>query len=145
MKKLLCLAALSTILLLSCSDGKKDKITMTPITTEVSGALSDCFEVVDEETIVKLDGNELFPVWRIKLRRTDAPLPFEAGIDIDPYGSYYTDGRSFYHAGFGIEIVDEDDYTVSESKATEGGVGGVYSSNDVREILKLKPGLCCSS
>ena len=131
---------LSLFIFTACGEKKKDKITMTPITTEVSGALSKCYEVVDEECIVKLDGNELFPVWRIKLLRTDAPLPFEAGIDIEPYGTFYTDGRSYYHAGFGIEIVDEEDYTITESKATTGGTGGVYSSDDVKEILKLKPG-----
>ena len=144
MKKMfLLLAVVSTILLLSCGGGKKnkkEKISMTPITTEVSGALSDCFEVVDEECIVKLNGNELFPTWRIKLRRTDAPLPFEEGLDVESYGTTRTDGKNYYHVGFGIEIVDEDEYTVRESKATTGGMGGPYSSDDVTELLKLKPG-----
>lgn len=131
---------------MSCGGGKKEEISMKPETTSISGDLSDCYEVVDEDCIVKLkDGKlESFATWRIKIRRTDNPLPFDEGVEVLPYGTFCTDGSTYYNAGFGLEIMDEDNYTLDEFKATAGGLQGVYSSEDIKQALKLKAGEECT-
>ena len=124
----------------SCSS-KKTQISMKPETTSITGDLSECFEVVDQECIVKLDKKgkiEWGSTWSVKIRRTDKPFPFADGIDVSAYG---TRGSSVEaHGGFGIEIVDENGTTVQKASATEGGLSGPYSSEDVEDLFKLKPG-----
>ncbi|MBP5558125.1 MAG: hypothetical protein J6X65_10525 [Bacteroidales bacterium] len=127
-------------LLASC---KKKEISMTPETTKVSGSLAACFEVVDEPVKVALkDGklDEMESVWSVKLRRTDAALPFGDDCEIAPYGSYRTDGSSYCLAGFGLKIKDADGNVVQENEAVEGGLSGPYSSDDVKALFQLKAG-----
>ncbi len=129
-------------LLASC---KKKEISMTPETTKVSGDLSACFEVVDEPVKVALkDGKlEVFgSVWTVKLRRTDADFPFDDDCVIDAYGTFYTGKpvHSYCLVGFGLKITDADGNIVQKNEATEGGMGGPYSSDDVEDLFKLKPG-----
>ena len=143
MKRNLFLIAVLVVAAVALSACKKSNISMKPETTKVSGDLAECFEVVDEGVDVKLkDGKlELFEsVWRVKVRRTDAPLPFEEGVLLEEYGSYRTDGQAYYLVGFGLRIEGADGDVVQENKATEGGLGGPYSHDDVGGLLKLKPG-----
>ena len=143
MKRNLFLIAVLIVAAVSLSACKKSNISMKPETTKISGDLAECFEVVDEGVDVKLkDGKlELFEsVWRVKVRRTDAPLPFEEGVLLEEYGSYRTDGQAYYLVGFGLRIEGADGDVVQENKATEGGLGGPYSHDDVEGLLKLKPG-----
>lgn len=124
----------------SCSS-KKTQISMKPETTTISGDLSDCFEVVDQECIVKLDKKgkiEWGSTWSVKIRRTDKPFPFADGIDVSAYGTWGSSVEA--HGGFGIEIVDENGTTVQKTSATEGGLSGPYSHEDVEYLFKLKPG-----
>lgn len=124
----------------SCGS-KKTQISMKPETTTISGDLSDCFEVVDQECIVKLDkkGNiEPFATWSVKLRRTENPFPFADDINVSAYGTWGSSVKA--HGGFGIEIVDENGTTVQKSAATGSGFSGPYSHEDVEDLFKLKPG-----
>jgi hypothetical protein len=124
----------------SCSS-KKTQISMKPETTTISGDLSECFEVVDQECIVKLDkkgGIEPFATWSVKLRRTDKPFPFADDIDVSAYGTWGPSVEA--HGGFGIEVVDENGTTVQKSAATGSGFSGPYSHEDVEDLFKLKPG-----
>lgn len=124
----------------SCGS-KKTQISMKPETTTISGDLSECFEVVDQECIVKLDkkGNvEPFATWSVKLRRTDKPFPFADDIDVSAYGTWGSSVEA--HGGFGIEVVDENGTTVQKSAATGSGFSGPYSHEDVEDLFKLKPG-----
>lgn len=128
---------------LSACKKSNSNISMKPETTKISGDLAECFEVVDEEVVVKLKDGKLEPfksVWRVKVRRTDAPLPFEEGVLLEEYGSYRTDGQAYYLVGFGLRIEGADGDVVQENEATEGGLGGPYSHDDVEGLLKLKPG-----
>ena len=136
------IVACAALFFTSCKSEKKEKLSMKPETTKISGDLSECFEVVDEDVVVKLkDGStELGTVWRVKVRRTDAPLPFEDDMELEPYGTWRTDGTPYYNVGFGLRITGGDGDVVQENKATEGGLGGPYSSDDVKALLKLKPG-----
>ena len=129
------------VAVVSLSACKKSNISMKPETTKVSGDLANCFEVVDEEVVVKLkDGklDDLESVWRVKVKRTDAPLPFEEGMNFISYGGYSTI-TPYCLVGFGLRIEGADGDVVQENKATEGGMGGPYS-DDVEGLLKLKPG-----
>ena len=144
-KNLLKMALLmgATMVFAACGGGNsKDKLSMTPETTKITGPLSACFEVVDAECTVPLkDGKpDLFAVWNIKVRRTEAPLPFEQGVELTAYGTYRTDGQPYYNVGFGITISDENGNIIRTASATEGGMGGPYSSEDVTGLLALQPG-----
>ena len=125
--------------MVACSS-KKSQISMKPETTKISGDLSECFEVVDQEYIVKLkDGYlEPFATWSVKIRRTENPLPFPEGITVDSYGTFGSGVQA--HGGFGIEVVDENGSTIQKSAASASGLSGPYSSDDVEELFKLKPG-----
>ncbi len=141
MKRNLFFIAVLVVAVVSLSACKKSNISMKPETTKVSGDLANCFEVVDEEVVVKLkDGklDDLESVWRVKVKRTDAPLPFEEGMNFISYGGYSTI-TPYCLVGFGLRIEGADGDVVQENKATEGGMGGPYS-DDVEGLLKLKPG-----
>lgn len=134
------LMAVIMVAFASCSS-KKTQISMKPETTSISGDLSGCFEVVDQECIVKLDkkGNlEPFATWSVKLRRTETPFPFADDIDVSAYGTWGASVEA--HGGFGIEVVDENGTTVQKSAATGSGFSGPYSHEDVEDLFKLKPG-----
>ena len=127
-------------LLASC---KKKEISMTPETTKVSGSLAACFEVVDEPVKVALkDGklDEMESVWSVKLRRTDAPLPFKEDSEIAAYGVFRTDGKAYYHVGFGLKVTDAGGNTVQDAKANASGFEGPYSYEDIDALFELNPG-----
>ena len=128
------LMAVIIVAFASCGS-KKTQISMKPETTTISGDLSECFEIVDQECIVKLDkkgGIEPFATWSVKLRRTDKPFPFADDIDVSAYGTWGPSVEA--HGGFGIEVVDENGTTVQKSAATGSGFSGPYSHEDVEDL-----------
>ena len=124
------------ISLASCG-GKKDsdeKIVLIPETTHIKGDLGDYFNVVDKEYTVT-DG--LGDLVTIEVERTDLDYSFDLK-GVEPYG---TSGKGITgHAGFGIEIIDEDGNVIEKTAATASGLSGMYSSDDMKEALKLKAG-----
>lgn len=126
------------IVLASCggkkSSGENEKIVLTPETTHIKGDLGDYFEVVDKEYTVTEDFGDLVS---IEVMRTDIAYAFDLK-GVEPYGTY---GKGVTgNAGFGIEILDEDGNVIEKATATAGGLGGMYSSDDMKEALKLKAG-----
>lgn len=119
----------------SCSSGgSKDKngdVILTPETTNIKGDLGDYYEVVEKEYPLSDD------VVSVEIKRTDKEWDLDL-TGIEPYGYY---GQGVYgHAGFGIEVLDENGNVIYKSEATRGGLGGMYSGEDMIEALKLKPG-----
>lgn len=122
--------------LASCGGKKKseeaEKIVLTPETTHIKGDLGDYFEVVEKEYTVTDGWGDMVSV---EVRRTDVDYDFDLK-GAEPYG---TSGKWVTgHAGFGIEILDEDGNIIDKVAATAGGMGGMYSSDDMKEALKLK-------
>lgn len=126
-----------TICLTSCG-GKKEQvdesIVLTPETTHIKGDLGDYFEVVEKEYHVTENWGDMVS---IEVKRTDVDYSFNLK-GVEPYGTY---GQSVTgHAGFGIEILDENDNVIEKVAATGSGFGGMYSSDDMKEALKLRAG-----
>lgn len=126
------------LVLASCGSKKnseeKEAIVLTPETTHIKGDLSDYFEVVDKEYTVTDDWGDMVS---IEVKRTDIAYDFELE-GVAPYGTY---GRSVTgNAGFGIEILDENGNVIDKTSATASGLSGMYSSDDMKEALKLKSG-----
>lgn len=107
---------------------------MTPQTTKISGDLSEEFEVIEKP--VKLSKNSMYNVWTIELRS----LTDDHGARRVPVGTITTDGWRYQHVGFGLETFDKDGNLVAKRSASEGGLGGVYSSDDITDLMKLKEG-----
>lgn len=129
------------IILASCG-GKKDNsdktIVLTPETTHIKGDLGDCFEVVDKEYTVTDDWGDMVS---IEVKRTDADFSFDTK-GVEPYGTY---GKGVTgNAGFGIEILDENGNVIEKTAATASGLSGMYSSDDMKEALKLRAGETCT-
>ena len=113
---------------------EKETIVLTPETTRISGDLGDYFNVVDKEYTVTDDWGDLVT---IEVERTDMDYSFDLK-GVEPYG---TSGKGITgHAGFGIEIIDEDGNVIEKTAATASGLSGMYSSDDMKEALKLKAG-----
>lgn len=127
------------ICLVSCGDKKKteeksEEIVLTPETTKIKGDLGDYFEVVDKEYTVTDDWGDMVT---IEVKRTDTDYAFNLK-GVEPYGTF---GQGITgHAGFGIEILDEKGNVIEKTPATASGLGGMYSSDDMKEALKLKAG-----
>lgn len=130
--------AVMAVSLASCG-GKKnsdenEKIVLTPETTSIKGDLGDYFTVVDKEYTVTNDFGNMVTV---EVERNDNDYLFELK-GVEPYG---TSGRGVTgHAGFGIEILDEDGNVIEKTAATASGLSGMYSSDDMKEALKLRAG-----
>lgn len=125
------------IALTSCGGKKEnsnDSIVLTPETTHIKGDLSDYYEVVDKEYTLTDDFGSIISV---EVKRTDKDFDFDLE-GVNPYG-YFGSGVNA-HAGFGIEILDENGTVIEKSSATNGGSSGMYSSDDMKEALKLKAG-----
>ena len=98
----------------SCSS-KKTQISMKPETTTISGDLSECFEIVDQECIVKLDkkgGIEPFATWSVKLRRTDKPFPFADDIDAKYLSSTFINPKDVKISNDLRQVVAKADYVI---------------------------------
>ena len=126
--------AVVSMALVSCGGGGSTG-TMTPQTTKISGGLGDEFEVVDKPA--KLSKTGFSNVWTIELRSlTDVHY---ADVRV-PVGTITADGFTHEHVGFGLETYDKDGNLVAKRSAAEGGLRGVYSSEDIRDLMRLKKG-----
>lgn len=124
-------------LLTSC--GESEKKTTEPVnvkakTTNLKGDLKEYFEVVDNDYNIKVDEDSYMNqgMITVEIKRNSKDFDFETD-NINPFG---TNGSEDYHVGFGIEIFDESGPAIIKN-ATEGGMGGVYSSDDVKGIMNL--------
>lgn len=124
---------ISTCLLLGCSN-KKD-ISLKPKSTQIKGDLGDYFEVVDKEYKIPIAKNYLEQLISVEVKRKDKDFPFDSD-KINPFG---TNGEEQYHVGFGIELLG-DNGLIQVNSATEGGLSGTYSSEDITSLFKLKKG-----
>lgn len=117
------------------SSSEPETVTLTPKSTHIKGDLGDFFEVVDKEYV---SVHDMFDVISIEVKRTDEPLPFDPKSDAVRPTGYSGEGITTL-VGFGLELYDENGNVV-EKKSTSGGMGGAYSSDDIIEIIKLRPG-----
>lgn len=121
-------------LLTSCGGNKKvESLTAKPETTEIKGALKGCYEVIQKDYTLKENGSWGHLI-SVELKRTDKELPF------DPQKatsfSVSEDGKPV-QVGFGIELLDENGDVVEMKNANTGGIGGVYSSDDIDAAIQL--------
>lgn len=115
-------------------NAESEELVLTPETTRIKGDLSDYFEVVEREYTPT---NEWGTLVSVEVRRTDKEYAFSLD-GVEPYGTYGSGVKG--HAGFGIEILDAKGNVIDKSAANAGGLSGMYSSDDMKEALKLKPG-----
>jgi len=130
----------TTILLSACGGGEKKSASesiVKPKSTSLKGDLKPYFEVVDKEYKIKVDEESFMKsgMITVEIKRTDTDFDFKTD-NINPFG---TNGSEDYHVGFGIEILDDSGPVVIKN-ATEGGMGGPYSSEDVTGIINLGKG-----
>lgn len=130
--------AIMAVCLAACGGKKgseeKEEIVLTPETAQIKGDLGDYFEVVDKEYPITDDWGDMVS---IEVKRTDVDYSFDLK-GVEPYGTY---GKGVTgNAGFGIEILDENGNVIEKVAATASGLGGMYSSDDMKEALKLKAG-----
>ncbi|MDY3548995.1 hypothetical protein PG291_10330 [Riemerella anatipestifer] len=130
------IAIFVALMMLSCSKNKKsEELTIKPKTTQIKGDLGDYFEVVEKEYKIPIEEGFLNQIITVEVRRKDVDFPF----DVDKINPFGTDGGEEYHVGFGIEFLG-DNGPIDVKNATEGGMGGPYSSEDVSSLFKLKKG-----
>lgn len=132
MKKIaLIMLAVVSMALVSCGGGG----VMTPQTTKVSGDLKEYFEVVDAP--VKLQGD----IWAIQLKCIkEMPSEKDSWYGKVLYLPYGVKRNSYRNVGFGLETYAKDGSLINKRSATEGGIGGPYSHEDVQDIINLKVG-----
>jgi len=135
MKLLKIVLLVSLIVLSSCKEKeKKEKgIIVKPKTTTLKGNLKPYFEVVNKDYNVSKDswGYKI----TVEIKRNDKDYDFNTN-NINAFGD---DGDEDYHVGFGIELFDASSPIIIKS-ATEGGMQGPYSSEDVTNIINLSKG-----
>lgn len=140
LKKLhLFIAFLFSILVVSCGEEKKtyDEATVKPKSISLKGDLKEYFEVVDQEYLISVDENSFMKnaIITVALKRTEKDFNFSTS-KLNAYG---TNGDEDYHVGFGIEIFNSNTPKIIKN-ATEGGLSGPYSSDDVIGLMKLGKG-----
>lgn len=123
------------ITLLSCEREKRPK--MSPQSTELSGDLNGYFEVVNKEITAD---ESTWSLWNIELKRTDKPFPWDEDVTMANFNDSYSDGRVYCKVGFGLETFDKDGNLIGKRAATACGLMGPYSSQDVLDLMKLRPG-----
>jgi len=123
----------------SCKSDKKsasENITLNPIESKVKGDLRNYFEVVEKEYVTQ--DNSFGQLLTIEVKRLNRDLPFDPKSEsVAPMG--YSGGSITTLVGFGIELIDENGNVVDKKSATDGGMGGVYSSDDIKELYSLIP------
>lgn len=108
---------------------------LVPKTTKVKGDLSEYFEVVEKEYQLKDD--TFGKMVTITLMRKDKELP-DIYKEFMPVGYFGAGVMGNY--GFGIKIFDENEDQVLSIRADDGGMGGVYSSDDLKDLWDLEEG-----
>ena len=128
--------------LVSCGGGEKKAkpSILKPEKTEVKGKLSEYFTVVDKSyEISAMEKNVLRePIVSVLLQRTETPLPAAYKHGYEPVGTFGQGVDGNY--GFGIKIKDANDNEVFSARADKGGMSGVYSSDDLKELWELNAG-----
>ncbi len=124
----------------SCGGGENkgtNEVTIKAKSTSIKGDLGDYFEVVDKDYVLKVEEGSFMggAIISVEVKRTDKDFDFPTE-NINPFG---TNGGEDYHVGFGIELLGESG-PITVKQATEGGMGGPYSSEDVTGLMKLKKG-----
>lgn len=124
----------------SCGGGEKkgtNEVTIKAKSTSIKGDLGDYFEVVDKDYVLKVEEGSIMggAIISVEVKRTDKDFDFPTE-NINPFG---TNGGEDYHVGFGIELLGESG-PITVKQATESGMGGPYSSEDVTGLMKLKKG-----
>lgn len=117
---------------------KKSANTLSPEKTEIKGALSEYYTVVEKTYDIDAFEKDVLeaPIIKIELKRTDKE---RMGFDcFEPVGTY---GRDVYgNYGFGIKVTDAAGNQVYSVRADESGLNGVYSSDDLKDLWELEPG-----
>ena len=147
MKKNLSIAMICVVALVAASCGgggeKKSNTKQTaeqapveqkikPSTTNVSGDMRGCFNVVDREYKVKDDWGKTVVV---TLERTDKELPFDfKEYEIASYGTYST-VETLTIVGFSAEFYDEDGDVVAKT-----GLDSPYSHEEAPALVELEEG-----
>ena len=126
------LSVLMILLVVGCGESKKKDVKVKPETTTIKGVLKNCYEVVDKEYTIKKDS--WYYVISVELRRISDDLPFNSE-DSEPFG--VSSGKSA-HIGFGIELLDKSGDVLMIKQATEDGLDGPYSSDDVQALINLQ-------
>lgn len=134
MKKLFLILTV-IFLSVSCADNSKKEPSMKPETTTIKGDLGDYYEVIDKEYAIKKVS--IFYVINIEVKKLNDELPFDPDQFL-PFG--YFDSSKPVRAGFGIEILDKDGSPIEIKQASTGGTAGVYSTDDVKNLIGLKKG-----
>ena len=140
MKKLFILTGLVACMLTLNSCGEKSKdATLTPKSTTLQGDLRDYFTIVERPYVVKYDENNWLSKYliSIELKRTDNPFPFNTK-GLEPVGTFGEGVEGNF--GIGIEVYDSESNLILSKAASEGGMGGVYSSDDLKNLLTLAEG-----
>lgn len=117
--------------------GKSNDAILNPQSTIISGDLGDYFTVVEKTYVVKYDETYGNYTISIGLQRTDAPFEFNTE-GVEPVGCF---GSGVYgNFGIGLTVFDADDNLAIKWNATDCGLSGVYSSDDLKSLMNLKPG-----
>lgn len=130
-------AVLCCLSIVSCSKSKD--ATLSPESSVVKGELKEYFTVVEKPYVVKYDENDWLSPYTIciELQRTDVPFTFNTD-GIEPVG---TSGSGVYgNFGIGIDVLDADGNMVLTKSPAEGGMSGVYSHEDLKNLLTLNSG-----
>ena len=136
--KKLALFALMGILLFSCtskseseSNEKGFRGTLKPSSTTISGDLGEYFKVVDEPAYVDYD--DIYgSIVTVKIEKIDELLNWMEKFR--PVGYFGSGVMGNY--GFGIKIFDEKGNQIVTINASEGGLGGCYSTDDLKTVWK---------
>lgn len=138
-KLILTFLTFTVFLVSSCGNDNKSEssnsISVKPKSIELKGDLSDYFEVIDKEYNIPITDNLLDQLITVEIKRKDKDFAF----NVDKLNPFGTNGGEEYHVGFGLELLG-DNGPLQVNNATEGGMGGPYSSDDVLALLKLKKG-----
>ncbi len=143
----LILATACCLILASCGKGSKESnesnqhanVTLTPASTTIKGSLKEYFTVVDKSYTVKYEKNGYLGRYMvsIELQRTDAPFKFDTE-GLEPVGTFGEGVNGNF--GIGIDIIDADGNIAISWSPTADGFSGVYSSDDLKDLLLLDSG-----
>lgn len=126
---------MASCFLIAC--GKSNDATLNPQSTTVKGDLGDYFTVVEKNYVAKYDETYGNYTISIELQRTDKPFAFDTE-GVEPVG--YSGSGVYGNFGIGLTVFDADDNLAIKWNATDAGLSGVYSSDDLKSLMNLKSG-----
>ncbi len=128
----LLLAIVATIAV-SCSQTQPPVI--TPKSRTIRGELGKYFKVVGKPVILTPE-RQMGQMYQIEIEKI-AELPYNKE-SIYPIGT--SGPRARYSAGFGIKLFDKSDNIVFQITPTSSGVQGVYSDDDIVNLINMEVG-----